>query len=429
MNSSLPGVTLLDLQLAVNCTLDEATLLMPTNAAGFMVGALICGVIIEFIDFQIVLLISTVACSATTAYFPLNRKFWILCLNSSVNGFLTGFMISGGNAWLLHLWGKASPPFLQAFHFCFGLGAFIGPLVAEPFLLPLHHEEIEIHVNSSHLNSSLHLNSSFPYTSDDLKIQYAYGSLSLASLIIAAAFLAAYCAQRTNKPHPSIDEMKSDCKQKPISAVKYYGSVMLCCFFMFFNYGLELSFGQLLTAFVVDSNLKLSKSKASFMTSVYWGAFTFFRCFTIFLVDKFTSTKLIIFNLSLIGIANVFLVPFGCRIEWCLWVGVTLVGFGTSPLFATIFSFLGEYMKITSKVSSLLFVACYAGAFVMPYVVGVTVETHPDVFLYQSALCAVSLCLVFFGLFFIKRAQLLDKCEEENNNVELRNKHIADAQP
>ncbi|RWS05724.1 uncharacterized protein B4U79_19080 [Dinothrombium tinctorium] len=255
MNSSLPGVTLLDLQLAVNCTLDEATLLMPTNAAGFMVGALICGVIIEFIDFQIVLLISTVACSATTAYFPLNRKFWILCLNSSVNGFLTGFMISGGNAWLLHLWGKASPPFLQAFHFCFGLGAFIGPLVAEPFLLPLHHEEIEIHV------------------------------------------------------------------------------------------------------------------------------------------------------------------------------GVTLVGFGTSPLFATIFSFLGEYMKITSKVSSLLFVACYAGAFVMPYVVGVTVETHPDVFLYQSALCAVSLCLVFFGLFFIKRAQLLDKCEEENNNVELRNKHIADAQP
>ncbi|XP_023240015.1 uncharacterized protein LOC111638531 [Centruroides sculpturatus] len=44
--------------------------------------------------------------------------------------------LTGGNVWCLDLWGKKSAPFMQTMHFCFGLGAFIAPLVAEPFLSP-----------------------------------------------------------------------------------------------------------------------------------------------------------------------------------------------------------------------------------------------------------------------------------------------------
>ena len=37
----------------------------------------------------------------------------------------------------LELWGRKSAPYMQALHFSFGLGAFIAPLIAAPFLSPL----------------------------------------------------------------------------------------------------------------------------------------------------------------------------------------------------------------------------------------------------------------------------------------------------
>ena len=37
----------------------------------------------------------------------------------------------------LELWGQQSAPYMQALHFSFGLGAFIAPLIAAPFLSPL----------------------------------------------------------------------------------------------------------------------------------------------------------------------------------------------------------------------------------------------------------------------------------------------------
>ena len=41
---------------------------------------------------------------------------------------------SGGNVICLRIWGKDSGPYMQALHFAFGVGAFMAPLVAAPFL-------------------------------------------------------------------------------------------------------------------------------------------------------------------------------------------------------------------------------------------------------------------------------------------------------
>ena len=44
--------------------------------------------------------------------------------------------VIGGNVLCLDLWGRNSGPFMQALHFSFGLGAFVAPLLAAPFLEP-----------------------------------------------------------------------------------------------------------------------------------------------------------------------------------------------------------------------------------------------------------------------------------------------------
>ena len=43
-------------------------------------------------------------------------------------------IFSGGNVICLRIWGKDSGPYMQALHFAFGVGAFMAPLVAAPFL-------------------------------------------------------------------------------------------------------------------------------------------------------------------------------------------------------------------------------------------------------------------------------------------------------
>ena len=43
-------------------------------------------------------------------------------------------IFSGGNVICLRIWGKESGPYMQALHFAFGVGAFMAPLVAAPFL-------------------------------------------------------------------------------------------------------------------------------------------------------------------------------------------------------------------------------------------------------------------------------------------------------
>ncbi|UYV65752.1 KIAA1919 [Cordylochernes scorpioides] len=56
------------------------------------------------------------------------------------------FVCPGGNVWCLDLWGKKSAPVMQALHFFFALGAFVAPLVAEPFLSP----QIPVHPDLNH---------------------------------------------------------------------------------------------------------------------------------------------------------------------------------------------------------------------------------------------------------------------------------------
>ena len=56
------------------------------------------------------------------------------CLPSQ--GFGSGFLVTGGNSLLLGIWaGRSSGPYMHALHFSYGLGAFLAPILARPFLL------------------------------------------------------------------------------------------------------------------------------------------------------------------------------------------------------------------------------------------------------------------------------------------------------
>ncbi|RWS06225.1 sodium-dependent glucose transporter 1-like protein [Dinothrombium tinctorium] len=397
--AALPGVTLLDLQIAVNApTVEQISYVIPFRAGGHTIGSLLNAILVHFFDHQLCLFTALTAAVALIATVPWNRTLIGMYSNMFFIGIPTGILDSGGNVWLLHLWGKANPPFMQALHFFSTFGKFVAPLISEPFLLPLQKE-----VSTSLANTTDYKRGK-TYTPDDLKIPYTYGIVSLFGLCVLIMFLVVYLIKRDNKPHPSREEKEHD-KQANARVPKSTNAciIIFTCLFMLIFSGLEYVFGNLLPTFAVLCDLKFNKSKAAFIASLYYGTFTFFRVFAIFLLDLIGSQNLILFDLILITVANVLLVPFGNRFEWCLWTGVAIMGCGASSVFGAIFGFLEDFVNVKSKFASLILINVCFGAFAFPLIVGKYADTEPLVFLYISLLCNLLCCICFIVLMCLKR--------------------------
>lgn len=59
----------------------------------------------------------------------------ILALVLAVMGFFMGTIDTVANVSMIRIYGKDVSPFLQALHFFYGVGAFVSPMIAQPFLL------------------------------------------------------------------------------------------------------------------------------------------------------------------------------------------------------------------------------------------------------------------------------------------------------
>ncbi|RWS30372.1 Sodium-dependent glucose transporter 1-like protein [Leptotrombidium deliense] len=295
-NAALPGATLLDLQIAVNVGIEQITFILPSRSAGYALGAFANTLVVDTIDTQLTLLFSISLSIISVAVIPWNRSFIGLCVNLFIGGFLTGILDS---------------------------------------------EAIPV-----------------PYTPSDLKIPYAYSIVSVYTFLVFIALLLVYVKKRDNKPHPS---RRPDSSQRPdseISTFTYVSIVAVTSTFMLIYCGLELVFGTLLLTYAVKCDLRLSKSMAAFLTSAYWGGYTFFRLFVVLIVEKVGCQKLLIFDLAVIMLSNVILMPFGNTYLWGLWTGVILVGIGTSSVFGAVFGFLEDFVTVTGKMTSTFMYKC-----------------------------------------------------------------------
>ena len=173
--------------------------------------------------------------------------------------------------------------------------------------------------------------------------------------------------------------------------------VFVAALFDHVTYGLELSFGILLPVYAVKSQLALSKSTASFLTSLYWLCFTFPKLLAA-LCSSLLSVKTIIWiELVILMIANVVLVPFAGHYEWAMWLGTALVGLGVSAIFPCLLGYLENLFPVGSKITSLFTAGSCVGELVLPAIVGLYIEQYPNIFLYITALYSL-LSAVFFVL-------------------------------
>ena len=79
----------------------------------------------------IVLIILT---SISSALIPYSNNIWHLYVSTFINGLGLGVWTNGKTVWLIEMWRHRSTPVLQLSAFMYGIGTFVGPLVAKPYL-------------------------------------------------------------------------------------------------------------------------------------------------------------------------------------------------------------------------------------------------------------------------------------------------------
>ena len=213
----------------------------------------------------------------------------------------------------------------------------------EPFLL---NKETDSDVavsdsNSTTLSTELSTNSvSWKGSADDVIIHWAFIIAAGYYLVVLLSFILVYVLYPENTIHPSRTTCELDQEDdekvkkdpfhlnKPLSNHLRIFVIGLATFAMHTYCGLEISFGSLLSPYAVYSRLRMTKSEGSFLTSVYWGTFTFLRIFGLIATIYLSPRLLLLINFGIIMLSNAILVPFGNVYRWSLWVGTSLMGFG-----------------------------------------------------------------------------------------------------
>ena len=172
----------------------------------------------------------------------------------------------------------------------------------------------------------------------------------------------------------------------------FFSSVL----FSIYN-ALELSFGGLITSFVVKG-LDWDNRKGTYITTVYWGSVMIGRLLSVavsFIVSPRTQLNfsLILINASLVCIAFTVFVD-----EYVIWICTGLFGFAMGPVFAAMLSWVSRYIYVTGPVSSCFFVGISIGSISLPPLTAYLVQTHG---IMSLIFCCMSLSILFFVLFVL----------------------------
>lgn len=230
----LVGTSLLDLQLLASGTFNQAALIVMSRSIGFAFGSVLSGFVAPFANPMLTMSLMAAASAVCHFIMPILRDMIVLIVVEGISGLANGlndtseysilnmittrflyFHSTACNVFLLKLWGKESPPFLQILFFGYGFGELIGPLILRPFLVPLADEPLnsttietattttilpQLNFTESY-NETMDLTPIHMPTPDDVRLIYPYYAVAVATSLIAIGYIVIYYKSPITEDH------------------------------------------------------------------------------------------------------------------------------------------------------------------------------------------------------------------------------------
>lgn len=334
----------------------EISFLVVVMSLGYIAGSLLGARLYARVAGHRIVTAALLAMAVCTTTIPWLGSLWLLIVAFAFIGVALGTTDVGGNTLLVWLYRRDVPPYMNALHLSFGVGAFLGPLIINGF-------------------------------------DAATGN-AVATYWLFAALMVPVALWLTRLPSPDAPEAAQGAGASYAALRPHLMLIGLISVFFFLHMGSELAFGAYITSYADD--LFYSESLARVVNSVFWGGLVVGRLIAIPLALRLSPRALLQSSL-LIGAVALAPAVFLPSSPAALWVGTIGFGIAIASMFANSINYAEQRMPITSAVTATFLVGGSLGSTVLPLVVGQLYEPRGPETVMQVTWGALLVALVLFG--------------------------------
>ena len=356
------GPTLPGLAALTDTEIGSISVLFLVRSLGYMLGSLLGGRFYDRLAGHQVMAVSLLVMGLGMVAAPTLPVLWALSFALLVVGIAEGSVDVGGNTLIVWVHRAKVGPFMNALHFCFGLGAFISPIVVAQAMV---------------------------WTGG---ILWAYWMLALYVVPVVLVL------GRLTSP-PSLDRrpVTADGDDAASRGVTNHGLVALIALFMFLYVGAEVSMGGWLYTYALTMGLA-SATSAAYLTSVFWGALTLGRLAAIPVATRWRPRTIL--WADLVGCIGSALLMLALSDQaWALWAGAFGMGLSMASIFPTVIIWAERRMTMRGSVASWFLVGASVGAMFLPWFIGQLFEpVGPQIVLWLVLADLVATTVLFVVL-------------------------------
>eukprot|EP00054_Salpingoeca_dolichothecata_P022365 m.146474 g.146474 ORF g.146474 m.146474 type:complete len:534 (+) comp24313_c0_seq2:223-1824(+) len=409
------GPTLLDLGHLTNSTVQVMAFVFTARSFGYLTGSVVGGQLFDRTSTPCLHLATSMLLTAFGTFFvPLCSSVVIMGFLVSLQGLSMGFLDTGGNVLLLSMWGTDVGPYMQTLHFSFGVGAFVSPLLAKPFIsedLPISSSSCSQGNNMTTMTTtttplSLATMTSNATTTMSPEISYHSNvrfAFWIASFVFVPLFFAFLYLHKT-MPKTGEKNVREDVSDHTAYRRQgTYRNVILgmTAVFELLYVGLEVSFGGYIFSYVVKyCPLQLTEAKGAYITSVFWGAFTLGRMSAIGCSLIITPGLLTSIDLGGCVLSAIFMFAMH-ESENVIWWGSAIFGFCMGPIFPSTMHLIEGFIEVTGRAASILVVGAATGEMILPLLTGTLFEHKGPVSFLAVNLTGICIANALFLLMLV----------------------------
>lgn len=334
--TAITGPTLPDLARQTGSSVGDMGSLFLGGGVGYTLGTLWGGKLFDRVHGHTLLGGAHLIAAACLAIIPAVPWLWLLVVLAFCRGLAEGFVNTGANALLLWTHGEKVSPYMNGLHFCFGLGAFVSPLLVA-------------------------------------RVPGAWGGYHAAYWAVAAfsALVALGVLSMRHCPEPREKDGK-DAAAKGADRSLHLLPVLVAVLYLFAYVGGEISFGSWIYTYSLTLGV-VSATGAAYLTSGFWLSFTIGRLLSIPVAIRFTPRQVIPVGLGgcLVLSAMMLLLPPSSALLWGVALGL---GLFMAPLWPSGFTLAGQIVPMTAFVTGLVLVGDSLGGMVLPALTGKLIE-------------------------------------------------------
>jgi len=364
LNMGITGPTLPALAAQTQALLGSLGQLFLWGAIGGAVGTVLGGRLFDRWRGHTLLGVAQMVSGLLMLFMPFMPSLgWLLAL-AAVKGVMDGTVNNGVNTLLVWTHREKVSPYMNGLHFCFGLGAFLSPLLVAQVV--------------------------------DIAGAYRWVYVGLGVFTMVAGLRMITMAGSPKADHPAEREPgAAQARHVP------YSVAVAAALFLFFYVGSEIAFGGWVYTYAVKLNLA-STVQAAYLNSGFWLAFTIGRLLSVPLATRFTPRQLITAALlGCLGFMGLLYVFAGSTAV--LWVAALGAGFCMAPVYPSGFTLAVHGLKLTGRASGIILLGDSFGGMVLPWLVGqVLGAAGPRALVYLVLGSLVCDLLVFVGLLYTR---------------------------